>query len=222
MSSVAWKRGAMTAWLFDPFSACCTKRPRMRSGSRSVGRKGRPSASRLLMRKDWTSRGSRLKSSLASVDWSSFSPTSCLVGSFPEAFPGQPSSACPSTWTSSFFRMSISGSVSITCLLKRTTPDGRPMTFRRSTTSLSRSTVSFSDMRSSSPPSSFRRFSMVSTEKLHRVCNATSMVSESSPHRMKCQYLFELNASTKMLPAISLRTRLALSNPSVMGRNLGT
>jgi len=63
---------------------------------------------------------------------------------------------------------------------------------------------------------------MVSTEKVQRVCSATSIVNASALQRMKCQYFLELSESTKMLPATSLSILRALSKPSVSGMKRGT
>mmetsp|Transcript_16997 Transcript_16997/g.48390 ORF Transcript_16997/g.48390 Transcript_16997/m.48390 type:complete len:218 (+) Transcript_16997:2570-3223(+) len=217
---MVWKRGAICAVVFAALISCCTKRPRIRSTSRSPGSKGIPALSRCRMRDICTARGSRLNSSLV------FSRASCFSTSLNEGgFAFDTASVSPRISTSSCFRSSISGSDLRTCRLMRTTPDGRPRERRRSKTCCRWLTACFRDMRSSStlPSALFSwRPSMVSIEKVHRVCSATSMVSASSPHRRKCQYFLELRASKKMLPATSPSDRRALSKPRVMGMKCGT
>mmetsp|Transcript_149025 Transcript_149025/g.415304 ORF Transcript_149025/g.415304 Transcript_149025/m.415304 type:complete len:224 (-) Transcript_149025:385-1056(-) len=223
MRSTTWKRGAKETsepLAFVACNACCTNRPSSRSPSKSVGSSGRPALSRFKMRLICTTRGRRLNNCLA-LSLFSCRSTSLMEGGLPAvaAF------TSPRSSTSSRFSFSISGSVSMIFSLTSTTPDGRPMARRSSMTSFRRSTASCRDMRSSntSPaaPPFFRR-SMVSTEKVQRVCSATSMVKASAPQRMKCQYFLELKESTKMLPATSLSIRRALSKPSEMGMKRGT
>mmetsp|Transcript_98880 Transcript_98880/g.178519 ORF Transcript_98880/g.178519 Transcript_98880/m.178519 type:complete len:289 (-) Transcript_98880:302-1168(-) len=224
MSSMVWKRGAIAICFLeslDPRSSCCTKRPRIRSASRSRGSRGFPSASRCMISDIWTIRGNRLNSARVFSLFSWFS-TSRTDGGFPLAT----ASASPTISASSSLSRSISGSFSMSLQLSSTTPERRPMLWRRWITSRSRLTASSRDIRS--PRISSRLFSpvsrcsMVSTEKVQRVFRATSIVRASSPHRMKCQYFFELSESTKMFPATSPSILLALSKPRVMGKYRGT
>mmetsp|Transcript_43118 Transcript_43118/g.108381 ORF Transcript_43118/g.108381 Transcript_43118/m.108381 type:complete len:227 (+) Transcript_43118:1091-1771(+) len=219
MNSREWKRGAKGTFVFAAFKFCCTNRPRIRSASKSVGNNGMPFASRRWISEICTTRGSRLKSSRASSCFSCLS-TSCLDGGFALS---DASGAVPRTSTNSLRNLSISGKDSTKYRLRSTTPEWCPKLRRRSTTSSSLRTVAFSDVCVSSfSACSWAWPVSLSTEKVLRVCSATSKVKASSPHLMKCQYFLELNASVKMFPAISLSILRALSKPKVMGISFGT
>mmetsp|Transcript_86553 Transcript_86553/g.242404 ORF Transcript_86553/g.242404 Transcript_86553/m.242404 type:complete len:284 (+) Transcript_86553:2613-3464(+) len=209
-----WNRGA-NVWVVAIVALrdCCTKRPRIRSASKPVGKSGIPSWSRFWRRDKRTTRGSRLKSSR--VSWDNCPSTCCGVGGLLLAT----SSASPTISRSSSFNCRIAGKVSIKFLLNNTAPEKRPIARRRSMTSVRFVTVSIRDILSLTT-SDWPH--VVNTEKVHLVCNATSMVNASSPHRKKCQYLFELKESMQMLPAISPSIVRALSKPSVIGMKFGT